>query len=99
VKRLLLALGVALVSACGREGGEQVLDEAAVSQLGPSMTREELIARLGPPASEAQYRALGEKVLSWHYVEFGNRRMYFNAHFDEQDRLQRYSRTPDPAAG
>jgi hypothetical protein len=37
-------------------------------------------------------------VASWRLVEFGNRRMLFNAHFNPAGAVKYYSRTMDPKA-
>jgi hypothetical protein len=53
---------------------------------------------LGRPTEEKAYANLGERVVSWRYLEFGGRRMFFNAHLDSSDHVKYVTRSPDPAA-
>lgn len=76
---------------------DQLLDEANFARILPGLTRSEVRELLGRPAEEAHYSRLEEDVMSWRYGEFGNRRMFFNAHFDGSGRLKHTSRTPDPS--
>jgi len=75
---------------------EQVVDESAFANVVLGLTRDEVLQMLGPPTEEQSFANLGEDVVSWRYVEFGNRLMFFNAHFDRSGRLKYTSRTPDP---
>ena len=78
---------------------EQLIDEAYFARLKPGMTRTEVMQTLGRHAEESAYPNLNESVLSWRYIEFGNRLMFFNAHFDGMDGREKFkysSRTPDP---
>jgi hypothetical protein len=82
----------------GSFGSEEPVDEAVAASLQPGLTRQELVALLGPPAEQAGFRRLNETVASWRLVEFGNRRMLFNAHFNPTGVVKYYSRTMDPKA-
>jgi len=75
---------------------EPVINEEHFARLLPGMTMEDVRKELGRPGEFARYPRLGEDVWSWRYVEFGNRRMFFNAHFDPGGRLKYTSRTPEP---
>ena len=75
---------------------EQVIDEPYFAKVLPGMTRNEVLQLLGRPSEEQSYPRLGEDVVSWRYMEFGSRIMFFNAHFGPSGRLTHTSRTPDP---
>ena len=77
---------------------EQLVDEPTFARIVPGMTRDQVLEALGRPTEEKSYSVLKEDAVSWRYVEFGNRVMFFNAHFDPSGRLKYTSRTPDPAA-
>jgi hypothetical protein len=77
---------------------EQLVDEPTFAQIRPDMTREQVLLALGRPSEEKAYAGLQEAVVSWRYMEFGRRVMFFNAHFDPSGHLKYTSRTPDPAA-
>lgn len=79
-------------------GTEQLLDEAHFARVRPGMARAEVERVLGRPAESARFPRLNELVVSWHYLEYGNVYMFFNAHFDPAGSSLRYtSRTVDPA--
>lgn len=73
---------------------EQLLDEAHFSRLKKGMTVDEVKRELGRPGEYAKYANLSEEVFSWRYMEF-SRRMFFNAHFDENGRFKYSSRTEE----
>ena len=75
---------------------EPVINEAHFARLRPGMTKEDVRHELGRPGEVARYPLLNEDVWSWRYVEFGNRRMFFNAHFDANGYFKYASRTPEP---
>lgn len=76
---------------------EPVINEEHFARLRPGMTREEVRRELGRPGEFAGYPRLNEDVWSWRYIEFGNRRMFFNAHFDASTGLLKHtSRSPEP---
>ena len=74
---------------------EQLIDESNFARILPGLTREQVLQMLGRPSEEQSYKNLDENVVSWRYMEFGNRMMFFNAHFDRSGRLKYTSRTPD----
>ncbi len=74
---------------------EQLVDEPSFAKVVPGLTREQVLALLGPDSEEKTFPNLGEEVLSWRYLEFGNLRMQFNAHFDSSGRLKYTTRSPD----
>lgn len=74
---------------------EQLIDEDHFAQLKTGMSEAEVRQLLGRPSEEQAYKAMNEYVLSWRYREFGNRLMWFNAHFDGQWKYKASSRTPD----
>lgn len=76
---------------------EQLVDEPTFARILPGLSRSEVLQMLGRPSEEKHFPNLGEDVLSWRYLEFGNRRMFFNANFGPDGRLKYTSRTPDPA--
>ncbi len=76
---------------------EQLLDEPHFARLKPGMTKSEVRLELGRPAeSETQiYPNLNEEVWTWRYLE-PQRRMFFNAHFDQKTGKLKYtSRTEE----
>jgi hypothetical protein len=76
---------------------EPVINDEHFARLKAGMTEEDVRHELGRPGERAAYRNLNEYVWSWRYLEFGNRRMFFNAHFDSSSgRLKHTSRTPEP---
>ena len=77
---------------------EQLVDEPYFAKVQPGMARDDVVNLLGRFSEETHYRGLGEDVLSWRYLEFGQRVMYFNAHFDGSGRLKYASRTIDRKA-
>ena len=77
---------------------EQLVDEPTFAKIQPGMTRDQVLMELGRPTEQKSYALLNEDVASWRYMEFGNRVMFFNAHFDPSGRLKYASRSPDPAA-
>ena len=76
---------------------EQLVDEPTFARILPGLTREQVLQMLGRISEEKSYANLGEDVLSWRYLEFGDRRMFFNAHFDRSGRLRYTTRSPDPS--
>ena len=74
---------------------EQLLDDAHFNKLKRGMTMDEVKSELSRPGEYAAYPALSEEVLSWRYMEFGSRRMFFNAHFDASGRFKYSSRTEE----
>ena len=74
---------------------EQLVDEPTFTKVLAGLTRDEVLQMLGRPSEEQSFPNLGEEVVSWRYLEFGNRVMFFNAHFVD-GRLKYTSRTPDP---
>jgi hypothetical protein len=77
---------------------EQLVDEPTFASLRPGMSRDEVLRALGRPSETSAYPRLEEDVVSWRYMEFGLRSMFFNAHFDRSGRLKSTSRTLDPAS-
>ncbi len=75
---------------------EQLVDEYYFARVVPGLTEEEVRELLGRPTEEKNYSRLEERVVSWRYREFGNRIMFFNAHFDPSGRVKYASRSPDP---
>lgn len=76
---------------------ENLLEDPNFGRLKPKMTKQEVDRILGRHFFTSEFPNLGEEVWSWRYTEFGNRMMYFNAHFDAGSGLLKYaSRTPDP---
>jgi hypothetical protein len=76
---------------------EQLIDEPYFARLKPGMSRAEVLQTLGRHSEESAYKGLNESVVSWRYREFGNRLLFFNAHFDASTGQLKYtSRTPDP---
>jgi hypothetical protein len=76
---------------------EQLVAEPTFARILPGLTIDQVLQMLGRPSEEQTYPNLAEHVVSWRYLEFGNRVMFFNAHFDSAGRLKYTSRTPDPA--
>jgi hypothetical protein len=77
--------------------GGPVISEEGFARLQQGMSQEQVRRELGRPGETAAYSRLNEHVWSWRYVEFGDRRMFFNAHFDNATgRLKHTSRTPEP---
>jgi len=76
---------------------EQLVDEPTFAKVVPGLSRSQVLQLLGRPSEEKGYPNLGEDVLSWRYLEFGNRRMFFNAHFGTDGRMKYTSRNPDPS--
>jgi hypothetical protein len=77
---------------------EQLVDEPGFAKILPGMTLEQVLLALGRPSEEKAFQNLQENVVSWRYMEFGNRVMFFNAHFGPSGLLKYVSRTPDPQA-
>jgi hypothetical protein len=79
---------------------EQLLDEAHFARIRAPMTRDEVRRELGRPGESMRFANLQEEVWSWRYLDFGNRRMFFNVHFDPQGRVKYTSRSEEelPAA-
>ncbi len=75
---------------------EQLVDEPTFTKVLPGLALEEVLNMLGRPSEHQAFANLEEAVVSWRYLEFGNRVMFFNAHFDRSGRLKYTSRTPDP---
>jgi hypothetical protein len=75
---------------------EPVINEEHFARLLPGMSMQDVAHELGRPGGFGRYPLLDEDVWSWRYIEFGNRRMFFNAHFDPAGRLKYTSRTPEP---
>ena len=76
---------------------EPVINEDHFVRLKAGMSEEDVRHELGRPGETSAYANLNERVWSWRYIEFGNRRMFFNAHFDAgSGRLKYTSRTPEP---
>jgi hypothetical protein len=76
---------------------QQLVEETMFAGVIPGLSRAQVLDMLGRPSQENSYPNIEERVLSWRYLEFGNRMMFFNAHFDSSGRLKRTSRTPDPS--
>jgi hypothetical protein len=74
---------------------EQLLDEAHFARIRPGMTRDEVRRELGRHAESMRFPNLQEEVWSWRYMDYGNRRMFFNAHFDAEGRVKYTSRSED----
>jgi len=75
---------------------EQLLDEPYFARLTKGMSKFEVNRELGRHFIDSAYENLGEEVWSWRYMEFGNRQMFFNAHFETKTGLLTYtSRTPE----
>ena len=77
-------------------GVEQLLDDEHFARIKPGMPMDEVKRALGRHGEYSAFPALSEEVFSWRYLEFGNRRMFFNAHFDGTGRLKYTSRTEEP---
>jgi hypothetical protein len=84
----------------GRDGTvrsvEQLLDETHLARIKPGMTMDEVKRELSRHGEYAAFPALSEEVYSWRYLEPGNRRMFFNAHFNASGRVKYVSRTDEP---
>ncbi|MFM9970739.1 MAG: hypothetical protein ACKVQK_20295 [Burkholderiales bacterium] len=75
---------------------EQLLSEPGFARLTKGMSQAEVNRSLGRHFVTTNYANLNEQVWSWRYVDFGNRLMFFNAHFDVSSGLLKYtSRTPE----
>lgn len=73
---------------------EQLLDEAHFARLKSGMTIDEVKRELGRPAEFWKYANIAEEVISWRFMEF-NRRMFFNAHFDNSGRFKYASKSEE----
>jgi len=74
---------------------EQLLDEAHFARIRANMTQDEVRRELGRHGESMRFPNLNEEVWSWRYMDFGNRRMFFNVHFDPEGRVKYTSRTED----
>lgn len=73
---------------------EQLLEPSNFARLKAGMTMAEVRAQLGRHAEAQKFPNLSEEVLSWRFMEHGNR-FYFNAHFDASGRFKYASRTEE----
>ncbi len=73
---------------------EQLLTEARFARLKPGMSIDEVKRELSRHAEISIYANISEEVISWRYMEF-NRRMFFNAHFDNAGRFKYASKSEE----
>lgn len=73
---------------------EQLLEPSNFARLKPGMTVDEVRMQLGRHAESQKYPNLSEEVLSWRFMEYGNR-MFFNAHFDASGRFKYASKSEE----
>ena len=73
---------------------EQLLTEAHFARLKTGMSIDEVKRELSRHAEISIYANISEEVISWRYMEF-NRRMFFNAHFDNAGRFKYASKSEE----
>jgi hypothetical protein len=61
---------------------EPVINEEHFARITPGLSQEQVRRELGRPGEVRGYSRLNETVWSWRYIDFGDRHMFFNAHFD-----------------
>jgi hypothetical protein len=78
------------------ESIEELLNEEHFARIRPGMTADQVRRELGRHGDAMKFANLHENVWSWRYLEFGQRRMFFNVHFDETSGRVKYtSRTEE----
>jgi hypothetical protein len=77
------------------ESVEELINDVHFARIQPGMTREQVRRELGRHGEASSFPNLQEDVWSWRYLEFGQRRMFFNVHFDPKGLVKYTSRTEE----